>query len=57
MNVVAVQRDVELAERDLLAFKFLDPFLEAARQRDAAGAESHQDQVVDPLVALDNFMS
>ena len=42
VDVVAVEGDVELAERDLGALELADPAAQALRERDAAGVDANE---------------
>lgn len=55
-EIIAVERDVEDADRWLLALDMLDIGSDALRNRHAARADAHNDDVVHALVALDNLM-
>mgnify|MGYP000370441348 CR=1 FL=1 len=55
-EVIAVERDVEDADRRLLALDMFDIGSDALRNRHAARADAHNDDVVHALVALDNLM-
>ena len=55
-EVIAVERDVEDADRRLLALDMFDIGSDTLRNRHAARADAHDDDVVHALVALDNLM-
>src|SRR5688500_19394092 len=55
-EVVTVVGDVEGADRDRCALVLLDEPGQASGDRDAAAADPHQHQVVDPAVALHDLV-
>ena len=55
-EVIAIERDVEDTDWRLLALDMLDIGSDALRNRHAARADAHDDDVVDALVALDDLM-
>ena len=55
-DVVAVEGDVERADRDLTAFELLDGGGQAAGDRGPAGVEADEDEVVGAVVALDDLV-
>ena len=56
MHVVAVEGDVELAERELLARALLDERADALRDRHAAGVDADERDRLEVLVALDDLV-
>src|SRR5438552_15535442 len=56
VHVVAVESDVELAERELLARPLLDESAEALGERDAARVDADQRDRVEVVVALDDLV-
>src|SRR5579859_7164306 len=56
MHVVAVQRDVQFAQRYLNALEFADTLLEPAGQWQPARPQPDQDHRLNALVALYNLM-
>jgi hypothetical protein len=57
VDVVALQRDVELTEWDAGAFELANALLEPAREWHAARLQADQDERLDAVVALDHFVS
>ena len=55
-HVVAVEGDVELAERELLAGALLDEPAEALGDRDAARVDADERDRVEVVVALDDLV-
>ncbi len=55
-QVVAIERDVERAGRHAVAVDLVQRPGEPARQRHAAGADADQRELVEPAVALEDFV-
>jgi hypothetical protein len=56
VDVVAVEGDVELPERDLRAGELLDPLSQALGQRDAAGVDPDEGDAPEVGVPLDDLV-
>jgi hypothetical protein len=56
VDVVAVEGDVELAERDVRARELGDPAAEPLRERDAAGVDADEGDPVELRIALDDLV-
>jgi hypothetical protein len=56
MDVIAIQRDIQLAERDAGAFELVNGVLQTLGERYAARTEPYEDQVIDAMVAFDDLM-
>ncbi len=55
-QVVAVEGDVERADWQAHPFVLLDQARQSPRQRDAAAADAHQDEILRSAVALHDFV-
>src|SRR5438045_3936640 len=57
VDIIAIQRDVQLAQGQLDVFELPNPLSESPRERDSARSEADQDKVVGTAIALNDFMS
>jgi plasmid stability protein len=55
-QIVAVERDVERAGRDVVAVDVVDGARQAPRQRHAASADADQRELIDGVVAFEDFV-
>jgi hypothetical protein len=55
-QIVAIERDIKRAGRHVVAVDFLECAGDAPRQRDPAGPDAHQRELVQPAVAFENLV-